>query len=422
MKPLFSAFLETIVLIVSVILVLLCSRLLKFESVYDNYSEQYPDSTITVGNALEYFPEGAALTPEEASEELGKRFFGEDSGRKFPLPIAKLFCTEINERTAKVLELYYFIVFLESILCLIFGITLPCSLYRHIDPAKSINEFFINKNYVYEDKYGTTYGHVGETRAGIVKVLLLLLMLFIANIWCFFMPLFIIINFIAGIVMMICRIVGIKASDNASKEKIKQAAGTSGSETYRIIVDSGLFMLTGDKHPNRALYFREYRNAVAARRIMELDERVMSFRADDVDDTIKYGDENLRKSYNMSRTINNAMLIFKPSARKKALRIKNEIKSKSYTFTRVRRGTSLYEYMIISKCSGKYMLIRVPSNCSLMHTVLDCDAKGEIFELLAWNRWDRLCDSDKLKILDCHINYIDPPKDEERRAAVTRTT
>lgn len=421
MKPLFSALLETIVLVVSIFLVMLCAKLLKFESAFDNYSENYPDRVITVGNALEYFPEGTSPDPEEASEILGDRFFGEDSGKKFPVPIAKLFCTEISENTAKVLELYYFIVFIESILCLIFGITLPCSLYRHIDPAKSINNFFINENYVYEDQYGTTYGHVGETRAGIVKVLLLLLMLFITNIWCTFMPLFIIVNFIAGIVMLICRIVGVNAADSTSKAKIRQAAGTSGSETYRIIVDNGLFMVTGDKHPNRGFYFREYWNAVVARRIMELDERVLPFMEDDVDDAIKYGDENLRKSYDMNRTINNIMLLFKPSANQKASRIKKEVRSKGYVFARVRRGSTLYEYMMISKCSGKYLLIRVPSNCSLMHAVLDCDAKGEVFEVLAWNRWDRLCESDKLKVLECHTNYIDPPKDEVRYSTVTRS-
>lgn len=420
MKPLFSALLETIVLVVSIFLVMLCAKLLKFESDFDNYSELYPDRAITVGNAMGYFPEGTAPTPDEASEILGQRFFGEDSGKKFPAPIAKFFCIEVSENTAKVLELYYFIVFIESILCLIFGITLPCSLYRHIDPAKSINNFFVNKNLVYEDEYGATYGHVGETRAGIVKVLLLLLMLFVANIWCTFMPLFIIVNFIVGIVMLICRIVGVKAADSTSKAKIKQASGTSGSEVYRIIVDNGLFMVTGDKHPNRGIYFRKYWNAVVARRIMELDERVMTFRNEDVDDAIKYGDENLRKSYDMNCAINNILLFFKPSAGKKAARIKNEVKNKSYTFARVRRGTTLYEYMIISKCSGKYLLIRVPSNCSLMHAVLDCDAKGEVFEMLAWNRWDRLCDSDKLKVLDCHTKCIDPPKEEIRRTTVTQ--
>ena len=55
-----------------------------------------------------------------------------------------------------------------------------------------------------------------------------------------------------------------------------------------------------------------------------------------------------------------------------------------------------------------------------MHAVLDCDAKEEVFEMLAWNRWDRLCDSDKLKILGCHTNYIDPPKEEMRRTTVTQ--
>ena len=81
MKPLFSALLEMIVLVVSILLVMLCAKLLKFDSSFDNYSEKYPDSIITVGNAMDYFPEGTDPTPEEASVLLGKEWFGEDSGK-----------------------------------------------------------------------------------------------------------------------------------------------------------------------------------------------------------------------------------------------------------------------------------------------------------------------------------------------------
>ena len=77
MKPLFSALLEMIVLVVSILLVMLCAKLLKFDSSFDNYSEKYPDSIITVGNAMDYFPEGTDPTPEEASVLLGKEWFGE---------------------------------------------------------------------------------------------------------------------------------------------------------------------------------------------------------------------------------------------------------------------------------------------------------------------------------------------------------
>ena len=70
MKPLFSALLEMIVLVVSILLVMLCAKLLKFDSSFDNYSEKYPDSIITVGNAMDYFPEGTDPTPEEAKDIL----------------------------------------------------------------------------------------------------------------------------------------------------------------------------------------------------------------------------------------------------------------------------------------------------------------------------------------------------------------
>lgn len=164
MKPLFSALLEAIVLAVSVIIVMLCAKLFNFES---NLAD-HAGSPITVGEAMGYTSEGTD-TPEAAAEEAAQKIFGANTEKTLPAAVGKLLCTEVGEKTAKVLELYPFIVFIESILCLIFGITLPCSLYRHIDPAKSIDDAIVNKNLVYEDGYGRSYGYVGETRAGIFK-------------------------------------------------------------------------------------------------------------------------------------------------------------------------------------------------------------------------------------------------------------
>lgn len=63
---------------------------------------------------MDYFPEGTDPTPEEASVLLGKEWFGEDSGKEVPIPVAKIFCIQVSENTAKVLELYSFIVFIEA--------------------------------------------------------------------------------------------------------------------------------------------------------------------------------------------------------------------------------------------------------------------------------------------------------------------
>lgn len=54
MKPLFSAILETIVLVVSTLIILLGTAIFKYESPYLNYSETHPDSTITLGEVLGY--------------------------------------------------------------------------------------------------------------------------------------------------------------------------------------------------------------------------------------------------------------------------------------------------------------------------------------------------------------------------------
>ena len=420
MKPLFSAILETLVLVVSIGIVMLCAKLFHFESDYSNYSEKYPDSVITASNVLGYVPDGTVLTPEETAVEVGQKLFPNHNVR-LPLPIAKLLCKEISESMAKVLELNPFIVFLESILCLIFGIGLPCSLYRHIDPAKSIDNFFVNKNYVYEDETGVEHGYVGETRAGIVKILLLLLMLLIANIWCFFIPLFIIVNFIVGIVMAVLRIVGIKASDANAKAEISSAAGKSGKDTYRIIVDNGMFMVSGDVHPNRGLYFNQYWNAVIARRIMECDRDGRTYSDDDARDTITYGDEDLRKRFETNRRMNRAK-IKSAAAKKIAAETENEVNNMSYTFSNVSRGAVKGEFIIMSNCSDKYMMFRIAANCSFMLYLMSYDAKDRQFDAIEWSRWERMDFYARQALLDSFDGRVDPPKGEERNAVAEQIT
>ena len=192
-----------------------------------------------MGEVLGYVSEETD-TPKESAAEAAKKIFGKNTEKVLPLAVGKFLCIEVGERTASVLEFYTFIVFLESIICLIFGITLPCSLYRHLDPAKAIDNAFVNKNYVYVDNLGHTKGYVGETRAWLVKILLLFLMLFVANIWCTFLPIFIVINFAVGLVMAILRIVGITTSNAAAKAKMKLAVlaantGWSSKTTFSLL-------------------------------------------------------------------------------------------------------------------------------------------------------------------------------------------
>ena len=327
MKPLFSAILETIVLVVSTLIILLGTAIFKYESPYLNYSETHPDSTITLGEVLGYVSEETD-TPKESAAEAAKKIFGKNTEKVLPLAVGKFLCIEVGERTASVLEFYTFIVFLESIICLIFGITLPCSLYRHLDPAKAIDNAFVNKNYVYVDNLGHTNGYVGETRAWLVKILLLFLMLFVANIWCTFLPIFIVINFAVGLVMAILRIVGITTSNAAAKAKMKLAAGKDTGCKYRVVVENDLFAVAGDVYPNRSLYFKKYWNAVVAQRILECDRDGRLYTNDDALNTITYGDENVHKQYKTIRRINKIKLLFSSASRKNAKKFKNENESR----------------------------------------------------------------------------------------------
>ncbi len=418
MKPLFSAILETIVLVVSILLVMLCAKLFKYESPYLNYAETHPNGVITVGEAMGYVSDGVT-SPEEAAKEAASHIiFFRKTGKPLPLFIGKIFCIEIGERTARVLEMYSFISFVASILCLIFGVTLPCSLYRHLDPAKAINDSVIDKNRVYVDEHGRTYGNVGETRAGILKILLFLLMLFAANIWCFFLPVFIIVNFTVGIIMAVLRLVGINASNSAAKAKIDKTAGKDGKDTYRIIVENGLFAVSGDVHPNRRIYFKQYWNAVIAKRLFELDRDGLPFTNDDAKEMIVYGDEDLHKRFETSLKMDKAKLMTSPTAKEAAKKLEDEIKNADYVYTFVARGAVKGEYMIMSRFSGRYMLFRRALNCSLMLAVMKSDAAGEDFDMIAYGRWERLGEDGQYQLLQYFDGRVEPPQGEEKPVRV----
>lgn len=420
MKPLFSAILEAIVLFVSIGLVFLGAKLFKYESPYNDFKEKYPDTVITVSSAIGAVPDGTILTPEEAAEKVGHYIFGKKSDKKIPMPIAKLLCIEVGEFTAKVIRMYLFVDLIAGLLCLIFGIGLPCSLYRHLDPASAIDDALINKNFVYVNEEGRRMGYVGEDRADTVNFILAVLMLVVSCIWSFFLPLFIITNLAAGIVMALLRILGITMSDSAAKTERKLAAGKSGKDTYRIIADSGLFMVAGDKHPNRTLYFQQYWNAVIAQRIMERDGQIKPFTPDDARETIQYGDENEHERYETSRRINRSKLLTSPSARAAAARLENDIKSMNYTYSRVRRGSHICEYIVMFNNSDKYMLFRIPLNASLMNAVMRHDAVGEDFDVREWNIWARTSEESKLAFMKGKSGWVDPPPGEEVRDGDTQ--
>lgn len=414
MKPLFSALLETIVLVVSILIVMLCAKLFKYESPYLNYAENHPNGVITVGEAMGCVSDGVS-SPEEAAKEAASHIiFFRKTGKPLPLFIGKFLCHEVGERTARVLEMYSFIAFVASILCLIFGVTLPCSLYRHLDPAKAIDEAVIDKRHVYVNDLGTEYGHVGETRAGILKLLLFFLMLFIANIWCSVLPVIIIVNFTVGIIMAILRLVGINASNSLAKSKIDHAKGKDGKDTYRIIVEDGHFAVAGDVHPNRKIYFKQYWNAVIAKRIFERDRDGLPYTDEDAKDTIFYGDEKLHDRFETGLKMNKAKLMTSPEAKKTAEKIENEIKNTDYTLTFVARGVVKGEYMIKSNCGDNYMLFLRALNCALTKEVMRYDALGRDFDSPAWCDWNNIGEAKQFQRLEFFDGRAEPPQGEER--------
>ena len=246
-------------------------------------------------------------------------------------------------------------------------------------------------------------------------------MLFVANIWCFFLPVFIIVNFTVGIIMAVLRLVGINASNSAAKAKIDQTAGKDGKDTYRIIVENGLFAVSGDVHPNRRIYFKQYWNAVIAKRLFELDRDGLPFTNDDAKEMIVYGDEDLHKRFETSLKMDKAKLMTSPTAKEAAKKLEDEIKSADYVYTFVARGAVKGEYMIMSKFSGRYMLFRRALNCSLMLAVMKSDAAGEDFDMIAYGRWERLGEDGQYQLLQYFDGRVEPPQGEEKPIKVQQT-
>ncbi|MGN0513919.1 MAG: hypothetical protein ACI4GD_06530 [Lachnospiraceae bacterium] len=415
MKPLFSAFLETIVLFAAIGLVFLGARLFKYESPYNDFKEKHPDTVITVSSAIGAVPDGTILSPEEASEKVGQYLFGKKSEKKIPMPLARLLCVEVGEFTAKVLRLYPIVIFFAALFCLAFGIGLPSSLYRHVDPARRLDDLIVNKNFGYYNEKDQFTGYVGQERADFVKFIVGSIVFVFVYMWSVFLPLFIVVNFGIGILMALLRLLGISLSDSVAKSERKQAAGKEGIDTYRIIVESGLFMVAGDKHPNRTLYFRQYWNAVTAKRIMERDAEIKPFTSDDASEVILFGDENEHERYETSRRMNKSRLLVSPAARAVATRLENDVKNMNYTFSRVRRGSHICEYILMFKDSEKYMLFRIAYNCSLMAAVMMQDAAGEDFDAREWNLWARKSTEEKMELINCYKDWVDPPAGEEVR-------
>lgn len=407
MKPLFSAFLETIVLIVSILIVMLGVRIFKYESPYVNYSETHPNSVITIGQATGYVSEGVT-SPEKAASEVAKKFLGKNTDKSLPLAVGKFLCTEVSENTAKVLEFYSLIVFLESILCVIFGITLPCSLYRRTGISKKIADAIVDKRYVYVED-GITFGHVGEGLSDILRVLLFFAVLFVTIVWCTFMPLVIAVNCVVGVIALLLRAFGLTGSESERADEEEQ---TDAEEVYRLTVEYGHFAVTGSVHPNRRFYFKQYRNAVIAKRIFELDRDHNIFQSKAANETVYNCNEDERRKFEKALEKNIGKMRSK-SDKKRAADIENIITNNTYTFTKAAADGMEDEFLFLLPNSSNYMMLRYSHNSSLLHTIMKCDSEGREFAPADWENWNSRSYKEMDKHEAYHTGKVAPPQGEK---------
>lgn len=59
------------------------------------------------------------------------------------------------------------------------------------------------------------------------------------------------------------------------------------------------------------------------------------------------------------------------------------------------------------------MLFRLLHNCSIMEAVMTADAKKEVFDMIAWNGWERMTFNERNALLSAYKGSVNPPEGEE---------
>lgn len=379
MKSFIAAITETFALFLSIGIVFIIIGFSKWSLPYSGFRKENPDTVITVASAM-------------GVVDNGEEFIASDSQDAVPKIIVDFMNREISVFKANVISLYPIISFVSAIVCYIFGIGWPIAKFRKF----SVWDLYDDKIHNYTQWYAKEengYGHwetvdIGDVGGCITAILAFFLKLYVTFFWGIMLPIFIPMNIVWGTICLIFQLIGIALFGNAPSKKRRLGKGEKRKENYNIFVEYCHFVVGGDMHKKRRVYFNKYENAVIVQRILQCEEKGVEFAYEDAKATIQVINPELDLKYALKAFIQS--LTTKLSKKKKRIRnsIYTDIRHKNYFC-----GTTICDnerkYIFKYKNNDNYILfdLKREINMNLMMAVMSCDANEEEFDVAQWNKW-----------------------------------
>lgn len=394
MKFIITAVLETIVVVVTAIIILLISdKLAGYTSRFDRYMETDPKMKVTIAGTLDLGPDTEDTTQEIVVRRLSSYFgFIKDVPELF----VKVLNIKIGLKTAKAFELYFIITPVAGLICLFAGIGRLFAWFRGIDVAGYFEGVFVDKHWVYKDKYGNQQGYVGETRAFLSNCLVWALMITVSIIGGIFLPFIIAANLCIGVVVTTVQLIIFNVSTN--KGPAAEGSVRGKGRNYSIKVEDGLFRVSADE--DNCLLFLDFCNAVLALGILRQDSNSLVFTEIEAKQYL-YVDDKLYRNYELKRLLNEIAMKFN----KKKL-------ERNVKFERgIRKGVYLtkpdgFDYRIVLHGQDYPHSVQVKitnlHNLTLLLYLLQLDGRDIRFGSNAWNTF---LATEKEKIR-CHLDTL----------------
>lgn len=388
MRYIVTAVLETVVLVVTAIIILLISdKLFHSASRFDRYMETDPKMKVTIAGALDLGPD-----TEDTTREIVVRKLSSDFGfiKEVPELFVKVLNIKIGLKTAKAFELYFIITPLAGLVCLIAGIGRFFAWFRGIDVAKHFEEVFVDKSWVYVDERGSRLGYVGEKRAFFSNCFVWSLMIVVSLISGIFLPFFIALNLCIGVVVITVQIIIFNVS--TSKGPAADGSVRGKARNYSIKVEDGLFRVSADE--DYCLMFLDYSNAVLALGILRQDSNSRVFSEIEAKQYL-YVDDTQYRNYEVKRLIDEMSTKFSKKKLERNVKLERGVRKGAYT---VKADGFDYKLVIQGDDYPHSVEVKITNlhNLALLLYLLQLDSREIQFGANEWNAFlaaekERIC-------------------------------
>lgn len=366
-----AAFVETVILILgTVIAYFFIFKVVHYESPYEGYRKNGSDQIVTVASAI-------------GMVEDGEMVDGADKHGLSKLLI-DVYNREISYGTAILISIYVFSGLVAGVICLAAGVGFPFAwrkrgaLVDRLDRALESRGLLDRE--VHYDYWWNDWTYKGETLSGAILWLVYPVLLIIAGVWGILLPVVIAVNVVFAVVVLIMR--PIKFAILNIGDRMRKRKGNVCS----LSADGSFFRVEQDQ--KNGLYFRQYWNAVAAKRIMEKDMKGKDFSEHDAENYILYGNEEQHDRYEFNRRWNRVKALFDGDLRGRDMRIREGNYCPVDVQDKGEKGTYLLELVSGGTVmEGTLMSLHCEANYFLMCQILEFDKEKKCFAIGDWNRW-----------------------------------